>query len=453
MYLDTHDGTAGLSIGTRSEAPGRSPGFVAARWAARRGIHYGWVIVAIALLIVVTAAGIRAAPGVLILPLEDEFGWSRSSISLAIAISLIFYGLASPMSGRIADRFGLRWMTLVFLGTSASGVALATLIQHLWQLQLFWGFFVGFGTGGVATVMGAIVANTWFEERRGLVVGMIGGAASAGQLIFLPLLVWITATWDWRTALGFMATLMIVLVLPLAFLLMRSRPREVGLEVYGAGGRDGRPPPIPDTRVTPISKAIRTGDFWLLSSTFFVCGFTTVGLIGAHFIPHATEHGFTQGQAAGILSLIGAMNVVGTLASGWLCDRYPPRVLLAGYYFFRAMSLLALPFITTLPLMSVFAVTFGLDYIATVPPTVMLTADRFGRRSVGTIYGWITFSHMIGGAIASYLAGYIHDIAGEYTMALYLGGILGLLAAMMAFSINTGPRRRAEAPATSAASV
>lgn len=403
-------------------------------WAARRGIHYGWVVVAVTFLIVVTAAGVRAAPGVLIQPLEREFGWSRSQISLAIAISLLAYGFAAPLSGRVADRFGLRTMTLLFLTTSGVGVAISTLIGHLWQLQLFWGIVVGLGTGGIATVMGATVANTWFEERRGLVTGVIGGAASAGTLVFLPLLVFITSAWGWRSAVGLMAVLLLGVVLPLVVILMRSRPRDLGLAPYGqAAGRAGA---VADSRVTPISQAIKTGDFWLLSGTFFVCGFTTIGLIGAHFIPHATEHGFSEVQAAGILSVIGAMNVVGTITSGWLCDRYPPRVLLAAYYFFRACSLMILPLITSLPLMSVFAVMFGLDYIATVPPTVMLTADRFGRRSVGTIYGWISFSHMVGGAIASYFAGYIHDSVGEYAIAFYVSGILGLLAAMMAFGIR-----------------
>jgi predicted MFS family arabinose efflux permease len=337
-------------------------------------------------------------------------------------------------------------MTLMFLITSCTGVVLATSIGQLWHLQLYWGFIVGIGTGGIATVMGATVANTWFEERRGLVTGVIGGAASAGQLVFLPLLVWVTATWGWRSAIGLMAVLLGAVALPLVFALMRSRPRDLGLLPYGASASTVSR--AIDSRITPISSALRTGDFWLLSSTFFVCGFTTVGLIGPHFIPHATEHGFSEGEAAGILSFIGAMNVVGTISSGWLCDRYPPRVLLAGYYFFRGMCLLALPFITTLPMMSLFAVVFGLDYIATVPPTVMLTADRFGRRSVGTIFGWISFSHMIGAAIASYFAGYIHDAAGEYTVAMYVAGLLGLAAAMMAFGIGA---KTAREPALAAA--
>jgi sugar phosphate permease len=329
---------------------------------------------------------------------------------------------------------------------SGIGVTVAGTISSLWQLHVFWGLIVGFGTGGVATVMGATVANTWFESRRGLVTGMVGGAASAGQLIFLPLLVFLTDEYGWRTAVGFLAVMILGVVLPLAFVFMRSRPKDLGIEPYGVG--KAGVVPSNDTRYTPIGQAVRTADFWLLCSTFFVCGFTTVGLIGAHFIPHATEHGFSDAEAAGILSVIGGMNIVGTISSGLLCDRFSPRKLLAGYYFFRALSLLALPFITTLPIMGIFAVTFGLDYIATVPPTVMLTADRFGRRSVGTIYGWITFAHMIGGAIASYVAGFVHDAAGEYTFAMYLAGILGLLAAMLAFGINTGqPAKSSAEPA------
>jgi MFS family permease len=416
--------------------------------AARRGVHYGWVVVGMTFLIVVVTAGVRSSPGVLIRPFEREFGWSRGEISAAIALSILMYGLAAPISGRIADRFGLRPMALFFLATAGLGVTMAAFTSSLWQLFVFWGLVVGLGAGGVAGVMGAIVANTWFETKRGLVTGLTGGAASAGNLIFLPLLVFVTHNWGWRAAVGLMAFLLIVVILPLVFVVIRSRPRDVGLQMYGAGAGIGTR--LMDSRMTPISEALRTRDFWLLSSTFFVCGFTSVGLIGPHFIPHATEHGFSEGQAAGILSLIGGMNVIGTIASGWLCDRYPPRFLLATYYFIRALSLLALPFINTMPLMSLFAVTMGLDYIATVPPTVMLTADRFGRRSVGTIYGWITFSHMVGGALASYFAGYIHDVAGDYTIAIYTAGILGLMAATLAFGINSRVQRQ---PALAVASI
>ncbi len=408
-------------------------------WAARRDLHYGWVVVAITFFTILTAAGVRSAPGVLIRPLEAEFGWGRGELSLALSLSLLMYGLGAPLSGRLIDRFGIRGTAIGFLALSAAGVAMTTLIARLWQLHLLWGVVVGIGTGGVAAVMGATVANIWFDSRRGLVTGILGGASSAGQLLFLPLLVWVTRQWGWQTALATLAVILSAIILPAALLLLRSRPRDVGLEPYGAG--DAGKAVVADTRVTPMKQALRTGDFWLLSTTFAICGFTTMGLIGTHFIPHATEHGFTETQAAGILSIIGGMNVVGTISSGWLCDRYSPRKLLAVYYLFRALSLLVLPLMTTMPLLSIFAIVYGFDYIATVPPTVILTADRFGRRSVGTIFGWIMFAHMAGGAVAAYFAGAIHDFTGDYSLAIYLSGMLGLLAAALAFNIR--PRRPA----------
>lgn len=418
---------------------------LAVAWAARRGLHYGWVVVAITFVIVVSAAGVRAAPAALILPLEEEFGWSRGTVSLALSLSLLMYGFAGPLSGRLTDRFGIRGTTLSFLAFAAVGTAFSATLAHLWQLNLYWGVIVGLGTGGAAVVLSAAVANTWFEARRGLVTGVLGGASSAGQLIFLPLLVWLTEAYGWRTAVWVLAALLSSIVLPLAFLFLRSRPSDVGLTAYGMGTTAATA--AVDTRATPMREALRTGDFWLLASTFFICGFTTMGLIGTHFIPHAVEHGFTKTEATGILSVIGGMNVVGTIVSGYLCDRYSPRKLLAGYYFFRALSLVALPFMVNLPLMSVFAVVYGFDFIATVPPTVMLTADRFGRRSVGTIFGWISFAHMAGGAIAAALAGWIHDVAGEYTIAIYASGLLALMAAMLSMTVShRRPARSAPPP-------
>ena len=377
-----------------SPGPRLSP----AAWARRRGLHYGWVMVAVTFVIVVAANGVRSAPSVLIKPLESDFGWSRGEISYALSLSLLTLGLAGPASGRITERYGIRTTVFAFLALTAAGVFLSATIGQLWQLHLFWGLLVGFGSGGVSVVLSATVANTWFEERRGLVTGVLGGAASAGQFAFLQLLIVLVHTWDWRVAILFLGLVLAVL-LPVALLLVRSRPSDVGLTPYGVGSSTWAAATA-DTRVTPMSQALRTGDFWLLALSFAICGFTTIGLIGTHFIPHATQHGFTESQAAGLLTLMGVMNIFGTIGSGWLTDRYDPRKLLAFYYFTRASSLLVLPLITNLPLMSVFAIAFGLDYIATVPPTVMLTANRFGRRSVGSIYGWITFSHMAGGAIA-----------------------------------------------------
>jgi sugar phosphate permease len=298
-------------------------------------------------------------------------------------------------------------------------------------------------------VITATVGNLWFRARRGLVTGILGGASSAGQLVFLPLLVVVTARWGWRAALTLMAALLLGVVLPATFAFLRSRPGDIGLEPYGA--RPTAAAAAEDARTTPMRAALRTGDFWLLALTFAVCGFTTAGLIGTHFIPHAVEHGFTETQAAGVLGIIGGMNVVGTVASGWLCDRFPPRKLLALYYFLRGLSLLALPLVTTMPLMTAFAVVYGFDYIATVPPTVLLAADRFGRRSVGTIYGWIWFGHWVGSAVAALMAGVIHDHAGDYAAAIYIAGFLGLLAAAMAFNIR--PRPPAATPTPQAATM
>jgi MFS family permease len=430
--------------------PPASTRFSPAAFAARRGIHYGWVMVGITFLLVTVTAGIRSAPGVMITPLKDDFGWSTAQISWAISLSILTLGLAGPVSGKLIDRYGIRPVIIGFLLLGCAGVATTFVMNALWQLYVFWGLLVGFGAGGTSIVLSATVANTWFNERRGLVTGVLGGAASAGQLVFILGLAFVVDAWGWRAAVGMMAVLATAIVLPLAVLLLRSTPADVGAVAYGA--RPGQVALASDERLVPMKEALRTGDFWLLALSFGVCGFTTIGLIGTHFIPHATEHGFSEKQAAGILSVIGGFNVVGTIASGWLTDRYSPRKLLATYYFLRGLSLLALPAMSSggIPLMSGFAILFGLDYIATVPPTVMLTANRFGRRSVGTIYGWITFSHMVGGAAAAALAGQIHDAAGDYGLAMYAGGVLALFAGAFAFRIGTRPvSNQLPAPAAS----
>ncbi|MFN8556186.1 MAG: MFS transporter [Dehalococcoidia bacterium] len=250
-----------------------------------------------------------------------------------------------------------------------------------------------------------------------------------------------------------LAALLGAVVLPLALTLLRNRPRDLGLQPYGAGR--ALSDTAADSRSTPLGAAVRTGDFWLIALSYGVCGFTTMGLVGTHFIPHAVEHGFSETQAAGILSLMGGLNLIGTTTSGWLCDRVAPRKLLAGYFLLRAGALALLPFVSSVPLMSLFAITFGLDYIATVPPTIMLTAERFGRRSLGGIFGWITCVHMVGAALAAAVAGRIHDAVGDYTVAIYLSGMLALLAAALAFSVRPRrarrPSRRWPRPATNTA--
>ena len=427
-----------MSVDTHSSSTRFGPTAIA----ARMGVHYGWVVVGATFLLILIATGVRATPGVLIKPLEDDFGWSRGDISWALSLSLLTLGLAGPVSGIMLERIGLRKTVLTFLGVVAMGTAAATTMEQLWQFHVYWGVLVGFGSGGVSIVLAAAIANTWFEERRGLVTGLLGSAASAGQFIFLRILLQLVDARGWQWAVGFMSLLLLTIAVPLALLLLRNRPTDAGVDVYG--GNSGAGVAIADTRVTGMRTALRTFDFWLLALSFGICGFTTVGLIGTHFIPHATEHGFTANQAAGVLTVMGLFNIAGTIGSGWLTDRYSPRRLLAFYYFLRAISLLALPLMTNMSLMTGFAVVFGADYIATVPPTIMLTAERFGRRSVGTIYGWISFTHMAGAALAATIAGQIHDATGDYAMAIYLSGVLGVLAAAMAFNIGGKARREKE---------
>lgn len=413
--------------------------------AERFGVHYGWVIVALTFLVLLVSTGVRSLPAVVIKPLEAEFGWDRASLSMAVAVSLITLGLAGPFAGRLMDRFGPRLVMIGGLALTVIGSGAMLIMGTLWELYLWWGLVVGIGTGALSIVMGATVANRWFVERRGLVTGILGAGNSAGQLIFVPAMMALTLTFGWRSAIALGVAITAVVLLPLAVSLMRDRPSEVGLDLYGADKQPGAAAAAIDGPSTTVFQAARTVDFWLLSGSFAVCGFTSNGLIGTHLVPHAVEHGFTENVAAGALALIGAMNIVGTMGSGYLTDRFNPRLLLAAYYGFRALSLVFLPFVTDVMGLTLFAILFGLDYIATVPPTIALTADRFGRRSVGLLFGWISCAHQVGAALASYLGGLTYVWLGDYQLAFLAAGGLGFVAAGLSTRIHRAPR---PAPAT-----
>jgi sugar phosphate permease len=423
--------------------------------------YYGWAVVAVVFLALLISAGVRAAPAVLINPLEAELGWSRAAISFAVSVGLLLYGLSGPTAGWLMDRFGPKRITLFGLaligGSTLSGAA----ITELWQLNLFWGVLSGVGTGIVAPVLGATVANRWFIERRGLVLGIFGAAASAGQLISVPALMWLVVAAGWREGTVYLAAAAFLILIPV-LLLMRDDPSRLGLRPYGLQGGEkpgpaveASPAPEPGTAVEAsveaqggaLTRAIKTPEFWLLSGSFFICGASSNGIIGVHFVPHSIDHGIPEVTAASVLALMGAMNFAGTIASGWLTDRYDPRKLLAVYYFLRGLSLLLLPFVTDFAGLSVFAVFFGLDYIATVPPTVALVADSFGRMNVGAVFGWVFFSHQVGAALASYLGGVARDSLGDYTAAFLVAGVLALLASLMASRINREPLPQATASA------
>lgn len=403
--------------------------------------HYAWVVVAVTFLALLVAASVRAAPGILILPLEAEFGWDRATISGAIAISILTFGLGGPLSGTLIGRYGPRRVILGGSVLIALGLGAFLTLHDLWQLFLFWGIVVGVGTGAVGNVLGATVAHRWFRTHRGLIIGLFGAATSAGSLVFIPAMASLSVAVGWRGAIVLLIVACVVVLVPVA-LFMRDRPADVGTRAFGEGATLSSAERAADERKTPLRDAIRTTDFWLLAGSFFICGYTSNGLIGTHLIPHAVEHGFTAVTAASAVGVMGAMNIVGTLSSGWLSDRYDNRKLLAGYYAFRALSLAALPLVIESRGLYLFAIVYGLDWIATVPPTANLTAKIFGRASLGTIYGWIFFSHMLGAAIAAYLGGFFHEVLGDYHLMFISAALLGFIAAGLALRIAPGAPTR-----------
>lgn len=398
-------------------------------------LHYAWVVTAVTFLALLAAASVRAAPGVIIVPIEQEFGWDRAAISLAVSISLITFGLGGPVGGKLVERFGPRRALLAGLAAIALGLFLMLSVGALWQLYLVWGLLIGIGTGIASQVTGATVAHRWFRTHRGIVIGLFGAATSAGQLIFVPSMMALTLTDGWRSGMVLLLGAAIVVSVPV-LLLMRDRPQDIGVRPFGEGETLTASERADDERSTPLSAAIRTKDFWLLASSFFICGYTSNGLVGTHLIPHALEHGFTAVTSATAVGVMGSMNIVGTLASGWLTDRYDNRKLLAAYYGFRAMSLFALPIIYEAQWLYVFAVAYGLDWIATVPPTANLTATIFGRRSLGVLYGWIFFAHMSGAALAAYAGGYFHTVLGDYHLMFISAAVMGFVAVSLVSRIS-----------------
>jgi MFS family permease len=385
------------------------------------------------------AAGVRAAPGVFLLAIEDDLGLDRATVALAVSLGLLVFGLTAPVSGKLIDRYGSRLVSLAGLVVVAVSMSLSAMAQNSMQLTLYFGLLSGVGTGLLGSVLGATIANRWFVQRRGLVVGIFGATTSAGQLVFIPLLSVMLQGQGWRPTALWMAAAAAALIVPVA-LLVRNDPSDVGMPPYG--GTVTLTPVSPSPNV--MQRARRSVDFWLLVATFGICGLTSNGIVGTHFIAHAVEHGFTQSIAAGTLAIMGAFNFVGTIASGWLTDRYDPRRLLLVYYTFRGVSLFMVPLIhDSLGLMA-FAVLFGLDYIATVPPTVALTANVFGRENVGTVYGWIFASHQAGAALSAWAGGVIREQAGTYGPAFLFAALMAVLAGLAAMAIS----RAARAPAT-----
>ena len=415
----------------------------------RRAIFYGWVVVAVTSIVVLVTAGVRAAPGAFLLSMTGEPGWTTSSVSFAAAAGLIVFGLAGPISGSLMGRIGVKNVVLLSLVVTGVSLLAASFSREIWQLTLLFGVLSGLGTGLVASVLGPTVATRWFVKDRGLVVGIFGASNSAGQLIFFPFLTGLAVAAGWRAGAVILGIGALALLIP-AFIWLKDDPADVGARPRGV--KDGeihhvRPP---DRGV--MRGAVRTSDFWFLAGTFFICGATSNGLIGQHFIPHAVDHGFTPVAASTALAVMGVFNFIGTIASGWLTDRVDPRKLLLVYYAFRGVSLLLLPFVHDTMSIAAFAILFGLDYIATVPPTVALVADRFGQHNVGVVYGWVFAAHMFGAAIAAWVAGIVRENVGDYAAAFVAAGWIAIVAGFAALAIRRrGPDLEAPAPASATA--
>lgn len=416
---------------------------------ARRGIHYGWVVASVTFLAMLVTAGAVGAPGVLIAPLEREFGWATSDISSALAVRLILFGLMGPFAAAFMNRFGVRRVATVALTMIAFGVFGSLWMTALWQLLLFWGIVVGLGTGLTAMVLGATVATRWFKERRGLVLGLLTASTATGQLVFLPLLATLTERFGWRAALIFVLVMLLVGALAMLFL-MRDHPASVGLPIYGDTAvtpAPARPASLGAMLASPLvalAEASRTSTFWVLFGTFFVCGASTNGLVQTHFVSLCGDFGIAPVAAASVLAAIGVFDFAGTVGSGWLSDRYDSRWLLFWYYGLRGLSLLYLPFTGfSFYGLSIFAVFYGLDWVATVPPTVKLAADRFGDRAT-LVFGWIFAGHQLGAASAAYGAGLSRTVYESYLPAFFVAGALCLFAAAAALAVKRpGPTRKA----------
>lgn len=412
-------------------------------------VHYAWIVATVTFCVLLTAAGVRSTPGVLMVPLEDEFGWSRATISFAVAVNIFLYGLAGPFAAAILDRFGLRRTIMVALAIIATGVALTPLMRQSWQLVLLWGFVVGSGSGVTALVLGATVAARWFERQRGLVVGVLTASTATGQLVFLPLFASLLAAYGWRSVSLTIASAAALMIIPVA-LLMRDRPADLNLAPYGGS----RIVPRAEAAPNPFRRAIGAlrdacgyRNFWLLSGSFFICGASTNGLIGTHLISACLDHGITEVIGASLLAAMGIFDFFGTTLSGWLSDRVDARKLLAWYYGLRGLSLLFLPFTFQYSFygLGLFAIFYGLDWIATVPPTVRLAAETFGEQNVGIYFGWIAATHQLGAASAAWLAGVLRASTGDYLSAFMSAGALCLAASIMVTFIGRDQVRPAHA--------
>jgi len=411
---------------------------------AQKKIHPGWIAVTVTFFTLMATAGFRSAPSVLIVPLEEAFGWSRSDISLAVAINVMLFGLVAPFAAALMERFTVRKVVMSALALVAVSSSSTIFMTHPWHLWALWGIGVGVGAGSMALVFAATIANRWFVARKGIVVGALTAATATGQLVFLPLLSHFAITYGWKsvslTVGGASA-----LVIPFIYFFLKEKPEAIDITPYGAP--DNWQPPAPNEMsagriaIDTVQKASKNRDFWILFFSFFVCGLSTNGLIGTHFIPAAHDHGMGETVAASLLALVGLFDVIGTIFSGYLTDKYDPRKLLFFYYGLRGLSLFLLPsilFSTLHPSTLVFVIFYGLDWVATVPPTLMLSRAILGTQRATVVYGWVFVGHQVGASVAAFGAAVLRVKLGDYALAFYISAAMCLISAYAVLQIAKG---------------
>lgn len=428
------------------------PGAAVARAGRRPRLHFAWIVAGVSFVAILGAAGFRAVPSVMMTPLHQEFGWSHATIGAAMSVNMVLFGVTAPFAAALMDRFGVRPILTGALLLIAAGTGVGTVMNASWQLVLLWGVLVGLGTGSLSMGFVATVSTRWFVARRGLVTGVLTAASATGQLVFLPVVAGVTEAFGWRWA-SIIVTLAALAVIPLVVLFIRDRPGDMGLTAYG-GESEPAAEPLPGGTFTAalagLAQGARVPAFWLLAGSFAICGMTTNGLIGTHFIPAAHDHGMPVTVAASLLATIGIFDVAGTVFSGWLTDRVDPRILLVIYYLGRGASLLLLPALLSPhaePSTWVFIVFYGLDWVATVPPTIAICRSWFGA-STPVVFGWVFAAHQLGAAVAAFGAGYLRDAHGSYDLAFFVAAGLCVVAALLC---GAARRPRAGAPAVTAA--
>src|SRR3984957_7508940 len=388
-----------------------------ARNLAPRGIHYGWVMVALTLCFVICSSAVMSIPGILLVPLSKESGWSIGELSGPLGLRMALFGIIAPFAGALMLRYGPRNVVSASAALLILGIVLAMTTRTKWQLWLSFGTILGIAPGLTALALTTTIATRWFTERRGLVLGLMGAGTATGQLIFLTPAAWLTEHYGWRMSLA-PSAVMVGLVAIAFYLFPTDRPSDVELPPYGEDVVLANPP-VPHGNAFALSlAALRTASssivFWVMAFTFFVCGVSSFGLM-PHFVTLCGDFGIVPLIATSLLALIGICDMVGTIGSGWLSDRFDNRWLLGIYYGFRGLSLIWFPFCGfSIFGLTIFPVFYGPGFIATIPPTVRLTAREFGREQAPLVFGWIFAAHQLGAGVMAVAVGQTRDVLSSY---------------------------------------